>query len=156
MPFDAVVADADVLLSATVGKAALRVLNEYGVRVHVSGFDAAEVEEYLPRWSSKYGLPEELVRLQWRLLSVEIHAERVYAERLPAAEEKLGAREPPNRPRRAPRRRSAAPVRSYRLPLSRSPRRAKNGSFLEKSTGISWRMRSSSSGVISEIPSRSA
>lgn len=94
MPIDAVVADANVLLSATVGKAALRVLNEYGVRVHVSGFNAAEVEEYLPRLSSKYGLPEELVQLQWRLLSVEIHAERVYAERLPAAEEKLGDRDP--------------------------------------------------------------
>ena len=63
MPVDAVVADANVLLSAIVGKAALRVFTEHAVTVHATEFNASEVEEYLPRLASKYGLPEDLVHL---------------------------------------------------------------------------------------------
>jgi hypothetical protein len=49
-----VVADANVLLSTAVGKAALRVFSEYKVPVHTTRFNAEEVMEYLPRLSSKY------------------------------------------------------------------------------------------------------
>lgn len=94
MPIDAVVADANVLLSAIVGKAALRVITEHGVAVHATEFNASEVEEYLPRLCEKYGLPEDLVRLQWRLLPVVLHPEREYADRLPAAWECLRERDP--------------------------------------------------------------
>lgn len=94
MPIDAVVADANVLLSAVVGKAALRVIAEHGVTVHATEFNAGEVEEYLPVLSTKYGLPEDLVQLQWRLLPVVLHAEAEYAERLPEALETLRERDP--------------------------------------------------------------
>jgi len=73
MPIDAVVADANVLLSAIVGKAALRVMTEFGVVVHVARFNADEVAEYLPRMAAKYGLPLDLVQLQWRLLPITVH-----------------------------------------------------------------------------------
>jgi len=43
VPIDEVVADANVLLSAVVGKAALRVLTNFGVIVHVAEFNANEV-----------------------------------------------------------------------------------------------------------------
>lgn len=94
MPIDAVVADANVLLSAVVGKAALRVLTEHRVTVHATAFNAGEVEEYIPSLSAKYGLPEGLVRLQWRLLPVVLHAEAEYAGRLSEAVERLKARDP--------------------------------------------------------------
>ena len=94
MPTDAVVADANVLLSAVVGKAALRVISEYGVTVHVSRFNAAEVEEYLPRLSAKYGLPEESVQLQWRLLPVILHDRAEYDEVFSDALARLRDRDP--------------------------------------------------------------
>jgi len=43
MPIAAVVGDANVLLSAVIGKAALRVITEYGVEVHVACFNAGEL-----------------------------------------------------------------------------------------------------------------
>lgn len=94
MPIDAVVADANVLLSAVVGKAALRVFADHRVTVHATEFNASEVEEYLPHLSAKYGLPEHLVQLQWRLLPVVLHAEAEYAECLAEALEYLRDRDP--------------------------------------------------------------
>jgi predicted nucleic acid-binding protein len=94
VPIEAVVADANVLLAAVVGKAALRVFTEHGVTVHVTEFNASEVEEYLPRLSARYGLPEDLVQLQWRLLPVVRHSVAEYAARLPVALECLRERDP--------------------------------------------------------------
>ena len=94
MSIGAVVADANVLLSAVVGKAALRVLTEHGVEVHVSEFNAAEVDEYLPRLASKYGLPQDVVELQWRMLPIVRHQESDYSARLSAARKCLQERDP--------------------------------------------------------------
>jgi predicted nucleic acid-binding protein len=94
VPIGAVVADANVLLSAVIGKAALRVFTEYGVTVHATEFNASEVDEYLPRLSFKYGLPGDLVQLQWRLLPVVRHSEGAYSDRLPAALACLRERDP--------------------------------------------------------------
>lgn len=93
MPIDAVVADA-ILLSAVIGKAALRVFTDHAVTVHATEFNASEVEKYLPRLASKYGLPEDLVQLEWRLLPVVLHPKRDYADRLSAAAESLRERDP--------------------------------------------------------------
>ena len=68
MPIEGVVADANVLLSAVVGKAALRVISDFDIVVHVSQFNADEVAEYLPLLSAKYDLQIELVEMQWKLL----------------------------------------------------------------------------------------
>ena len=48
MPIEGVVADANVLLSAVVGKAALRIITAFDVVAHVAQFNADEVAEYLP------------------------------------------------------------------------------------------------------------
>jgi predicted nucleic acid-binding protein len=72
-PIEEVVADANVLLSAAVGKAALRVLNEFEVTIHATQFNVDEVAEYLPRLIGKYRLPQELVELHWKLLPIKIH-----------------------------------------------------------------------------------
>jgi len=94
MPSAGVVADANVLLSAVIGKAAARVLFEYEIPVHVTEFNAREVEEYLPRMAEKYDLPLDLVELQWRLLPVKLHPTEIYRARIDWAHEALAERDP--------------------------------------------------------------
>ena len=77
MSIAGVVADANVLLSAIVGKSALRVITEFAMQVHTSEFNAGEVAEYLPEMARKYKLPVELVRLQWKLLPVRPIVRRI-------------------------------------------------------------------------------
>ncbi|HYA44219.1 MAG TPA: PIN domain-containing protein, partial [Acidimicrobiales bacterium] len=94
MPIAGVVADANVLLSAAIGKAALRVLTDFGVEVHASRFNCDEVEEYLPSLVAKYQLAQEIVEIQWHLLPLRIHEEAEYAPRLEHARSLLAKRDP--------------------------------------------------------------
>ncbi len=94
MPSAGVVADANVMLSAAIGKAAARVLLEYEIPVHVTEFNAREVEEYLPRMAEKYDLSLELVELQWRLLPLKLHPAETYRARMAWAHEELAERDP--------------------------------------------------------------
>lgn len=94
MPIASVVADANVLLSAVVGKAALRVFTKFRVMVHVAQFNADEVTEYLPYMASKYELLLELVELQWKLLPLRIHPTGEYRSQLPQAIADLKDRDP--------------------------------------------------------------
>lgn len=89
-----VVADANVLLSAAIGKAALRVLTDFDVEVHATRFNCEEVEEYLPSLASKYRLSREIVEMQWRLLPLRIHEKADYAARLDHARSLLAERDP--------------------------------------------------------------
>src|SRR5262245_55471077 len=93
MPIAGVVADANVLLSAIVGKSALRVFAKFAIQVHASQFNANEVTEYLPEMAQKYGLPVELVSLQWKLLPVRLRREEDKAH-LPTALAELKNRNP--------------------------------------------------------------
>ncbi len=94
MPIGAVVADANVLLSAAVGNAASRVFTEFEVRVHVAAFNHREVERYLPAMAVKYRLPGELVIASWRLLPLEIHEFDIYQNAYGAAVADLRGRDP--------------------------------------------------------------
>ena len=94
MPIASVVADANVLLSAAVGKAALRVFSKFTVTVHVAQFNADEVAEYLPYMASKYELSRELVEMQWKLLPLHIHSMDEYRGQLPQATADLKDRDP--------------------------------------------------------------
>ncbi len=94
MPIAAVVGDANVLLPAVIGKAALRVIAELGVAVHVASFNVDEVEEYLPFMAEKYELPPELVELQWRLLPLIVHPASDYRRQLARARRDLADRDP--------------------------------------------------------------
>jgi len=94
MPTAGVVADANVLLSAVVGKAALRVFTEFKVVVHVAQFNTDEVAEYLPHMARKYELPVELVEMQWKLLPLRMHPLDKYHSRLPHALADLKDRDP--------------------------------------------------------------
>lgn len=88
MPIAGVVADANVLFSALVGKAALRVFTEFNVIVHVAEFNTDEVAEYLPHMARK------LVEMQWKLLPLRIHPLGAYRSRLQRAIADLKRRDP--------------------------------------------------------------
>lgn len=79
MLFEGIVADANVLLSAVIGKAAQRVFSTHDLKVHASEFNAREVSEYLPFMAKKYGLPMDLVDLRWRILPLIPHGTSKYA-----------------------------------------------------------------------------
>jgi predicted nucleic acid-binding protein len=85
VPIDGVVADANVLLSAVIGKAALRVFTQFEIDVHVTQFNCNEVAEYLPHMAHKYGLSVELVEMQWKLLPRRLHSIAEYRRCLPQA-----------------------------------------------------------------------
>jgi len=89
-----VVADANVLLSAALGKAALRIFSEYAVPVYATQFNVEEVEEYLPRLSSKYGIPLEFLQLQWKLLPLNVHSPESYADHFETARQRMAFRDP--------------------------------------------------------------
>lgn len=94
MNFDGVVADANVLLSAIVGKAALRVFTEFSVPIHTSQFNADEVLEYLPFMAQKYVLPTNLVLYRWHLLPIQVHQQYEYILHLDTARQALLKRDP--------------------------------------------------------------
>ncbi len=96
MNFGGVVADANVLLSAVVGKAALRVFTEFSVPIHTSQFNADEVLEYLPFMAQKYVLPINLVLYRWHLLPIQVHQQYEYILHLDAARQALWERDPDN------------------------------------------------------------
>jgi len=119
MRIDAVVADANVLLSVIVGKAALRVMTEFGVVVHVARFNAEEVAEYIPLMAAKYGLPLDLVELQWKILPITIHSMDDYEDRFAGALKDLTARDPEDA-------HALALARSLKLPLWSNDRHLMN------------------------------
>ena len=94
MPIEGVVADANVLLSVVVGKAALRVITEFDIEIHATQFNADEVTEYLPLMARKYRLQAELVEMQWKLLPLIIHPLTDYRARLAQAIETMKQRDP--------------------------------------------------------------
>ncbi len=94
MLIESVVADANVLLSAVIGKAALRVITQFALEVHVTRFNADEVAEYLPHMAKKYGLELELVELQWTLLPLKLHPLSAYDDQIKQAADDLAARDP--------------------------------------------------------------
>ena len=94
MPIESVVADANVLLSAVVGKAAQKVFSESNLKVHASEFNVREVKEYLPVMAKKYGLPVDLVFLRLRILALVIHKTSEYSSFYKRALEELKDRDP--------------------------------------------------------------
>ena len=119
MRIDAVVADANGLLSAIVGKAALRVMTEFGVVAHVARFNAEEVAEYLPQMAAKDGLPVDLVELQWTLLPIKIHSRDDYEDQFSGALQDLADRDPEDA-------HALALARSLELPLWSNDRHLMN------------------------------
>lgn len=87
-------ADSNVILSAIIGKAALRVFARAEIELITTRFNLLEVEEYLPRLASKYGLDERLLLWQLRMLPVIIFSEKYYRSHASEAARILKGRDP--------------------------------------------------------------
>lgn len=87
-------ADSNVILSAVIGKAALRIFTHPEIDLVTTQFNFEEVEEYLPSLASKYGLDEKLVLWQLKMLPLASFPERYYKSYFQKAQKLLGDRDP--------------------------------------------------------------
>ena len=78
-------ADSNVILSAVIGKAALRVFLRSDIELVTTQFNIREVEEYIPRLAAKYGLDERSVLLQLKMLPIVVFQEKYYKPHIVAA-----------------------------------------------------------------------
>jgi predicted nucleic acid-binding protein len=85
-----VAADANVLLSAVLGHAALRVFTHYDVEVVAPATVIAEVREYLPEMGAHYDISVEALESQLRLLSIRQYERETYEEKIPEARSRIG------------------------------------------------------------------
>ena len=93
-PLRSVAADANVLVSAVIGKAALRVFLRSPLAVVATACNVAEVEEYLPRLAEQHGMVPEMLEAQLRILPVTVYQERFYREHVREAGRLLAGRDP--------------------------------------------------------------
>lgn len=88
-PLRKLAADANVILSAVAGKAALRVFLVEGIEIATTEFNISEVREYIGVIADKYGLSEEILESQLKLLPLRIYQQEFYAALLNIASKKL-------------------------------------------------------------------
>jgi predicted nucleic acid-binding protein len=90
----ALAADANVLLSAVLGHAALRVFTCTDVSVLTTKHTLEEVREYLPLLARQYDMLPQALEAQLRLLAVRGCPLREYAAKLETAKRALARRDP--------------------------------------------------------------
>ncbi len=86
-------ADANVILSAVAGKAALCVFLEEDVEISTTQFNIDEVREYLGVIAEQYGLSEEILESQLKLLPLKIYRRHFYEGFIGKAAKKLSSRD---------------------------------------------------------------
>jgi len=90
----AVAADANVLLSAVLGHAALRVFTQTDVSVLTTQGVLQEVREYLPLVAKRYDILPQALEGQLRLLAVRECEPNEYASKLESAKRAIARRDP--------------------------------------------------------------
>jgi len=93
-PVAAIAADANVLLSAVLGHAALKVFAKTDVSVFTTKRVLDELREYLPVLAKQYDILPQLLEAQLRLLAVRECEPAEYASRLETAKRAIGRRDP--------------------------------------------------------------
>jgi len=89
-----VAADSNVILSAVIGKSALRIFVHPEIEFITTHFNFQEVEEYLPRLASQYGLDVKLLLWQFKMLPLNGFSEKYYKSHLSQAQRFLKDRDP--------------------------------------------------------------
>lgn len=87
-------ADSNVILSAVIGKAALKVFLKPEVELVTTQFNLREVEEYIPHLAAKYGLDGRALLLQLRMLPITAFEEKYYRNHASEAAQLLRERDP--------------------------------------------------------------
>ncbi len=93
IPFKKLAADANVILSAVAGKAALRVFIKEDIEIATTQFNIDEVRQYLGVIAEQYSLGEEILESQLKLLPIEIYSQHFYESFLKGASKKLSGRD---------------------------------------------------------------
>lgn len=93
IPLKKLAADANVVLSAVAGKAALRVFLKEAIEIVTTQFNIEEVLEYLGVISGKYRLSEEILESQLKLLPLKIYHRDLYEDFIPMAAMKMGGKD---------------------------------------------------------------
>jgi predicted nucleic acid-binding protein len=93
-----VAADSNVLLSAIVGKAAIRVFDDPRLVVVTTQDNIAEIVEYLPEFAAKYELSEESLLEVFERLPIQVFGKRQYSTHVFEARSLLGERDPDDVP----------------------------------------------------------
>jgi predicted nucleic acid-binding protein len=91
---ESIAADANVILSAITGKAALKVFTRSSVAVVTTQKTLLEVREYLPEMAARYDLSPELIEAQLALLALRVPPAGTYARKLKEAQRRIGQRDP--------------------------------------------------------------
>jgi predicted nucleic acid-binding protein len=89
-----VAADSNVILSAVIGKAALRVFTQSTRDVVITEGVLEEVREYIPYMAELYGLAPEVLESQLRLLAIHEYPLKEYKRYVAEAERRIGDRDP--------------------------------------------------------------
>ncbi len=92
-PLKKLAADANVILFAVAGKAALRVFLKEDIEIVATQFNIDEVREYLSVIADKYGLAEEILESQLKLLPLKIYSQDQYKSFLPKASKIMSGRD---------------------------------------------------------------
>lgn len=92
-PIRKLAADANVILSAIAGKAALRIFLVEGLEIATTEFNISEVKEYLGVIADKYGLSEEVLESQLKLLPLQIYSHQLYYDFFDIASKRLAERD---------------------------------------------------------------
>ena len=86
-------ADANVILSAVAGKAALRVFLAEDIEFVTTRFNVDEVREYLGLMAEKYALTEEVLESQLKLLPLKVYSRIFYEDFIRKAESKMSGKD---------------------------------------------------------------
>jgi predicted nucleic acid-binding protein len=92
-PLKKLAADANVILSAVAGKAALRVFLKQDIEIVTTEFNIDEVREYLSVIAGKYNLRVEILESQLKLLPLKIYSQDLYKQFLPKAAKIMSGRD---------------------------------------------------------------
>ena len=92
-PLRKLAADANVILSAVAGKAALRVFLKEDIGFVTTQFNIDEVREYLHIVAEQYSLSEEVLESQLKLLPLKIYPRHSYEDFIPRAAKRLSGKD---------------------------------------------------------------
>ncbi len=88
-----VAADSNVLRSAVVGNAALKIFLHTDIEVYTTAFNIEETREYLPLLGNKYALDSNCLLLQLKMLPIHIVKLKEYEHKLLEARTLIGQRD---------------------------------------------------------------
>jgi predicted nucleic acid-binding protein len=88
-----VAADSNVILSAIIGKSALRVFTESSIQVVTVKNVLDEVQEYLPVLASRYRMAPEVLEGQLQMLGIKSYSRSTHRSAMDEAQRRIGGRD---------------------------------------------------------------